>query len=417
MTYPALPPGGSTGATEARRTYRIEIAPKTMGLILLVLGLGWLLIQLFPVVLVVVVALFLVGTLNPTVEWLERHGIKRGWGIAIAFTGMSVGVLGLCLITLPSLVDQIRTIADKEPEARNRLAELLSRSHLTAPLANSLYNLKYDALIKSSAGSALEFSKRAVEIIAYCFSAVFLALYMMIDRTRLRGALFAVVPRHYHVRTARILLNLEAIVGGYIRGQALTSALMAGFVFIVLLVSGAPGAVAIAVFAGIADVLPYVGVFLSVGVVLAAVASKGALTAAIVLAVMLTYEEFESRYLIPRIYGRRLRLSSSVVLVALLAGGTLAGIAGALFALPVAAAIRMLIEELRVALPGERIADAPVQERDAKAEREYEGRAGALSAEDAAGVAIAICNANNEASNGAGVAIEETAARLSRSHV
>ena len=68
---------------------------------------------------------------------------------------------------------------------------------------------------------------------------------------------------------------------------------------------------------------------------------------------MLAYEEFESRFLVPRIYGRALRLPSSVVLVALLAGGTLMGIVGALLALPVAAAMRMLVDELRVELPGE----------------------------------------------------------------
>jgi hypothetical protein len=65
------------------------------------------------------------------------------------------------------------------------------------------------------------------------------------------------------------------------------------------------------------------------------------------------YQEFESRILIPRVYGRTLRLPPSIVLIALLIGGTLAGMLGALLALPIAAGLQMVIRELRVDLPGE----------------------------------------------------------------
>ena len=58
-----------------------------------------------------------------------------------------------------------------------------------------------------------------MEVVAYAVSAIFLALYIMIDRDRLRGGLFAVVPRTHHMRLSRVLVNLETIVGGYIRGQ------------------------------------------------------------------------------------------------------------------------------------------------------------------------------------------------------
>ena len=73
----------------------------------------------------------------------------------------------------------------------------------------------------------------------------------------------------------------------------------------------------------------------------------------IVLFAMIGYQEFESRVIVPRVYGQALRLSSAVVVIALLVGGKVGGIIGALLALPIAAALRMLIEELRVDLPGD----------------------------------------------------------------
>jgi hypothetical protein len=107
---------------------------------------------------------------------------------------------------------------------------------------------------------------------------------------------------------------------------------------------------------------------------------------------MLAYEEFESRVLVPRIYGQALRLPSSVVLFALLAGGTLMGLLGALLALPVAATIMMLIEELRVELPGvqELPADTMLRAGDDLAEEEYERRTEGVGAEEAAAIAVEI---------------------------
>ena len=94
--------------------------------------------------------------------------------------------------------------------------------------------------------------------------------------------------------------------------------------------------------------------------------------------------------LVPRIYGKALRLPSSVVLLALLAGGTLMGLLGALLALPVAATAMMLIEELRVELPGqqEQVADVIQRAVDERSEDEYERRTEGVPAEQAAAIAV-----------------------------
>jgi hypothetical protein len=118
----------------------------------------------------------------------------------------------------------------------------------------------------------------------------------------------------------------------------------------------------------------------------------------LVLVLMLGYEEFESRVLVPVVYGQALRLPSSVVLFALIAGGTLAGVAGALLALPVAATILMLIDELRMEMPGEvpqREAVA-AQEQDERNEAEYQRRTEGMPAGEAAAVAVEISQAQKK---------------------
>jgi predicted PurR-regulated permease PerM len=369
---------------------RVELAPKSMIYAVLVAAAAFLLVRLFPVILVLVAALFLVGTLNPIVEWFEARGMARGWAIALVFTLFVLLILASAALTLPSLIAQVQQLADQEPSLREGVVDWLDRSPFGAPLGKALEGIDYGSIAKTVAASVLVFSTRLFEVFAYGVSSIFLALYMLIDRDRLRGALFALVPRAHHIRLARVLLNLETIVGGYIRGQLITSGLMTAFTFVLLLACGVEAAVALAVFAGLADVLPYIGVVLSIGPALLAAIARGPVVVAIVLAAMLAYEEFESRVLIPRIYGRALRLPSSLVLFSLLAGGTLMGIIGALLALPVAAVVLMLIDELRVELPGEAPPDASVRRRDERAEHEYEERAAGAPAEEASAIAVEI---------------------------
>jgi putative heme transporter len=377
-----------------------DVSWRTMLRAVVVVAGAWIAAHLLPVVLVVVVALFLVGTLNPAVEWLEHHRVRRGWALALVFAGILV-TSGLVLaLTIPALLDQVTMLVKREATIRDHLADTLDRWRVSAPLAGSLRNVRYDALAKTSASTALTYSTRVVSTLAYVVSAVFLALYVMIDRDRLRGGLFAVVPRSHHIRLSRVMLNLETIVGGYIRGQVLTSLLMTGFVFALLLVCRVPNAIVLAVFAGLADVLPYVGAFLSVGPAVLAALSVGPAIAIAVFVAMVFYEEFESRFLVPRIYGHALRLPSSVVLIALLAGGTLLGIVGALLALPVAAGVRMLIEELRVSLPGEQVDDRMLRARDDRAEREYQRRTDGVPAERAAAIAVEIAEERRDEDGG-----------------
>ena len=374
------------------RVVRFEASPALIVQLILIVACVWLGIRLWTVFLLVVAALLIVGTMSPAVSWMEARRVSRGVGIAVVFTLLLVVAALAVTVTIPSLVAQASALVEQEPGFRARLSDYLAGSNLTAPLASWLRNVRYEGPAEGISATAFAVSMRAFEIVAYGVTAIFLAIYIMIDRDRLRGGLFATVPRSHHIRLARVMMQLETIVGAYIRGQLITCLLITAFSFTLLLACGVPHAVALAVFAGLADVLPYIGALLSIGPMVLAALPRGPAVVAVVLVIMLAYEELESRVLVPRIYGRALRLPSSVVLVALFAGGTLMGIVGALLALPVAATIMMLIEELRVDLPGEQqqVADVKLRVGDDRAEEEYERRTEGVPVEEAAAIAVEI---------------------------
>ena len=376
--------------TTPSKVIRFELTLRSALVMVMTVGAVWLLLELWQILLVVVVGLMLVGMLNPFVERLERHGIRRNRAVAIVFGALFVTVGGFMALLIPTFVSQIGELIDHFPESQARLVAQLESSRLTAPLAGSVRSLHADGLTDKAKEYGLAYGPQAAEILAYAVTALFFALYIILDRDRMRGALFSLVPRSFHVRLSRVLMNLEIIVGGYMRGQVITSALMSGFTLAVLMIAGVPNALALSLFAGVADVLPYVGALLACGPAFLAALSKGTTTALVVLVILGVYQEFESRVIVPRIYGKVLRLPAATVMIALLVGGKLLGILGALLALPIAAGIRMVVEELRVELPGEEGDRSDVEAKDAKAEAEFEARAHGAPAEEAAAIAAEI---------------------------
>ena len=366
---------------------RIDVSTRSLLKILLAVAVVWLLVKLWYVLLLVAIALVIVGTFRPIVAWLEDRRVPRFLALGIVFFAVVVSVFLVGLLTIPVLVAQLADILEKAPALQARIADEMRRSQLLRPLAASVRAFDLHATFGGLSEHLFDWSSQALVIVGEGVTTFFLALYVIAGREREQGALFALVPRSYHLRLARVLASLETIVGGYVRGQVITSVLMGVFTFAILTAFGAPNALALGVFACMTDVIPFVGGLIATTPAVLAALTRGVPSAVIVLVCMVVYQAFESRILVPRVYGRVLRLSPAAVIVALLIGGTLLGLPGALLALPVAAAIRTLVRDLRVELPGEAETSKGQLRSDAAAERDYAERAEGAKAIDAAVIA------------------------------
>jgi putative heme transporter len=381
------------------RSIRFEISYASIATVVLTALALWLLIQLWAIVMVVIVALLLVGTLNPLVGWLEKHGVKRVWAVALAFIGVGVCVVLLGLLIVPPLWSQVSHIVENLPTIRTEVAKKLEAHRLTAPLGETVRHFATGKTVEgATVTSAVAISLSVVGALAYGATSIVLAIYFIADHERMRGTLYALVPRRFHVRLARVLLNLEMIVGGYMRGQVVTSIAIGMFAFALFSICRVPNALALAAFASLVDVIPFVGGILATAPAVLAAASRGTVVATIVLVAMVFYQEFESRVVVPRVYGKTLRLPSAAVVVALLIGGKLGGILGALLALPLAAAVLMLVEELRLELPGDDTDDLALRAQDEQAERSYARRSAGASPEEAGAIALDIEQIRNSES-------------------
>ncbi len=381
MSDPSDPAGNGP------RTLRIELAPRTLIWILVAIASVWLALKLWTVIVVLLVALVLVGTFDPLVAWFERRGLGRGRSLALIFLVVVVALAAIILVTVPPLVAQLQHIVENAPDERRKLIRYLSQYQWAAPFVRSIRAVPLDSLVVRAGNGLLGYSAEVLVAIGYAVTTIFLAVYLLAAPTRAQALLYVMVPRHHHVKLAQILMGLKQIVGGYMRGQLITSVAITVFTFGLLTAFKVEDALALAIFAGLTDIIPFIGGYVASAPAIVAVSSKGTATVLIVAAAMFMYQEFESRILVPRVYGRTLRLSPALVLVALLVGGTLLGMLGALLALPVAAGVQMIVRELRVELPGEGPLGDAVRARDERAGDLYEQLAGNAPVEQAVAIA------------------------------
>jgi len=393
------------------RTVRFEISPRSILLLLAIAGSILLIARLWEIILMLIIALVLAGTFSPVVTWLERHRVPRALALSLILIALLGFIVGLGVLIIPAFVHQFGTLSTDAPRIQARLADFAARVPPLAGQADTIRSAKPDRLLAPISAYALKSAGAAAQLVVLGGTTVVIAFYLIADHERVTGFLFALLPRHYHIRTARTLLDMETVVGGYMRGQAITSLCIGVFAFLLLLVTGVPAALPLAILAAFADLIPLVGGVLAVAPSVLFALTIGPLQAVIVLVALVIYQQFESHLLLPRVYGQSLRLSPLAVIIALLVGGTLLGIVGALLALPMAAGIRVLIENYRIELPGDQPGEQEEHAEEAHAEAVYAAQTQGTSARESAMMATEIAeqlqDAEEEETGKTEISIEE----------
>lgn len=344
---------------------KLEISTRGVLLVIGLLAGLWVLTQLWSVILLVFIALILMIGLQPYVDDLVRRGVPRPAAVLAIIFGIVAVLVALVSLMIPPMINEFRDIRDNLPEHGREIDSLLGHIGIELGLEQRARDVDWNSLLSGRA--AVDAGQRVLSTTLSVITVIVITAYLLADSQRL-GRFFAqFIPRDREEEVNRIMRSLTQVVGGYLRGQLITSLAIGVYTFVVLRIVGVPNPLAFAVLAGFADIIPLIGAFIATIPPVVAALEESSTKAAVVLALLLAYQQFEDRYFAPRVYGRTLNLPPIIVLIAILAGAELLGIVGVLLALPLTAAARVgmdyILEKRMVPLPAEAMA-GPVDPRE-----------------------------------------------------
>ena len=328
-----------------RPTTVLAVLGITFGFLLL-LYITWISRQ---VLTWIVVAIFLTLALNPAVEAFERRGLRRG--IATALTSMlALGVMiGAGSLFIPTLVSEATGFADELPEyvndvseGRGPLGELVERYEIDERVRDAVQGGDASSVLGLS-DTALAITQSVITFIVAVVTIAFMTFFMLLEGPRWMERFYGLLPEGSRETWRGIGRDIYRTVGGYVTGNLLISVIAGVSTTIVLLILDVPYAVALGLLVAILDLIPLAGATLA-AIIVTTVAFLTSIPAGIIVLVfMIVYQQIENHLLQPLVYSRTVQLSPLAILVAVLIGAKIAGILGALAAIPVAGTIQVLL--------------------------------------------------------------------------
>ena len=315
----------------------IDISPDAIKRVVLVLVGFWALTRLRTLILYLLFALLFAVALNPLIAFFQSKGLKRGSAMSLALV-LIVGVLfGLLGIIVGSLVTTFVDFVDELPT----YIESFRQYDFLSGYVDDIQENVNDIDIQSVIQSGLDQSNTLISGFSKVFEATlftfFFTVYMLLERDYLLRIMRKVTPKSWQNRSNDIEAEFVEVVGGYIRGQLLTSFLVGLTTYIFLRILNVPNALALAIIAGFTDIIPVIGGLLGIVPVAIIAVTISPWTAIVAVLLMQTYSTISNYFIRPKIFGSSLEMSPFIVTVATMAGLLLFGIPGIILALPVAA--------------------------------------------------------------------------------
>jgi predicted PurR-regulated permease PerM len=335
----------------------VKVRPQTIFLVIgitVLVGLALLLVYLaWNVLTWIVIAIFLATALNPAVEYFERRGMKRPWAASLVFALALLVLTGIGFLVIPPLVTQVTDFVNAFPDfvddvtaGRGPLGWLQDEYQIVDRIR--------EAIERQGVGGVLGLSEPFLDVVRSVLTAVvgfitviFLTYFMLLEGPRTVQGLLNLVPESARPRYERVGRDIYRSISGYVTGNLLISLLAGVLATIVLFAVGSEFAIALGLLVAILDLIPLAGATLAAIVVSTVVfIETDWIRCLVVIAFFIGYQQFENHVVQPLVYGRTVQLSPLAVLCAVLIGAQLAGILGALLAIPVAGSLLAIAREI-----------------------------------------------------------------------
>jgi predicted PurR-regulated permease PerM len=335
----------------------VKLRPQTVFLVIgltVLVGLALLLVYLaWNVLTWILVAIFIAVALNPAVEAFERRGLARHWAASLVFGLALLALTGIGFLVVPPLITQVSDFIDAVPDfvddltaGRGPLGWLQDEYQIVDRIREAIERQGAGGVLGLSAG-VLDVVRSVITAVVGVITIIFLTYFMLLEGPRTIDGILRIVPESARPRYERVGREIYRAISGYVTGNLLISLLAGTLATLVLFAVGSEFAIALGLLVAILDLIPLAGATLAAIVVSTVVfIETDWVRCLIVIVFFIAYQQFENHVLQPLVYGRTVQLSPLAVLCAVLVGAQLAGILGALLAIPVAGSLIAIAREI-----------------------------------------------------------------------
>jgi predicted PurR-regulated permease PerM len=329
---------------------------------------AWLFVQLQGVVIQVLLAVILAAGMTPIVDRLsqpQRLGFgNRTWTppramvVLLLYLTLVLVITLVAAIAIPPAADDVEELVRRLPDYASRFQlwiEGLPERYAFLPAINLSEGLIEQlrvgaAQFASVLGQALVVVRVALGVLTGALSSIFvlvLALYITGDATRLQRYFISWLPADRQAQAWGVSSHIGDRLGGWLRGQILLSGIIGSLTLVGLLAIGVPYPVLLAIIAALGEAVPMVGPIISAVPAVIVAFFQSPLQGLLTVGLYVLIQQLENNLVVPKVMERAVALHPLAVMLALLAGGQLLGVAGAILSVPVAAAVAVVIEEVR----------------------------------------------------------------------
>ena len=305
------------------------------------------------VFVLIIISLFFAMGLNPAVLFIERRGLSRAKAVA-ATVSLVIGFVGVFIwIAAPLIIDQVNALITNAPQLISDL-----KNNSTINELNKTYGIvdtvqaKVDSSIKDGKfvigafGGVLGVGKAFISGVFSILTILVLTLYFLAALPTVTQDAYRLVPASRRERVAKITDAIIFRVGAFVGGQITISFFASVFIFILGFALDLPYKSALALVVFVCGLIPLIGHFIGMAIVTLIALTVSPLIAAIALASYIIYVQFENYILTPRVMKRALSIPGLVTIIAALIGTSLLGLIGGILAVPIAAAVLLILDEV-----------------------------------------------------------------------
>ena len=303
--------------------------------------------------ILILIALFLAMGLNPAVEALRRRNMSRVTAVTIIFTSVIAFVIFFALVVAPPVISQGTQLINKAPTLLGDLTnnatinKLNDQYGIIDTLQSKLTSVTSDGtLLISAFGGVIGVGKSVLSGFFTFLTILVLTLYFITSLPQAVNLGLSLVPASRRARVGHLTNAIIARVGSFVGSQIVIAAMAAVFVFVLSLVLGLPSPIAIGMIVFVCGLIPLVGHFLGSGIVTIIALTQSILIGVIALVAYVIYVQIENYVVTPRIMKRTLAVPGAVTIISALIGSSLLGLVGGLLAVPVAASIILILDEV-----------------------------------------------------------------------